>query len=320
MEHHKTGLIADIGATNARFALLYDGKEGAKDVEVLKCADFDNFADAAEDYLSRVAPNLHPKEAVAAVAGPVTGDWVEMTNHPWHFSIDETRDRLEMNRLDVINDFLAVARAIPHIKDGDMYQVGEGTRQPEAPIGVIGPGTGLGVAYLTWCDGRYTAHATEGGHVTLPVVNAREFDIVRHLFYKYRHVSAERCISGKGLVNLYNAINALDGRELPERRPSEITDAALKENCEACVEALDLFCAFLGRIAGNYALALGAHGGIFIAGGIPPKLGDYFARSRFRESYLAKGRFDAYLDPIPTFVITHDFPAFLGLEAVLEEG
>lgn len=308
------GLIADIGATNARFALA-DGA-GFHEEKNLKCGDFPGLVEAARYYLKQVSPSESPEAAAFAVAGPVKGDRFEMTNHPWSFSIGETQAALALKDMRLINDFKAIAMAIPHLTSKDWRQIGNGAPVPEAPIGVIGPGTGLGVASLVWCGQKYVPVPGEGGHVTMPARTQREFDIFRTLKYKYTHLSAERVCSGKGLVNIYNALRILDGHEnLPDRTPEEISELALSGSCKVCVETLDKMMGFLGTIAGNLALTLGAFGGIYIAGGIPMKLGEYVMKSRFREEFLSKGRFATYLDPIPTYVICNPYVAFIGLHA-----
>jgi glucokinase len=310
-----TGLIGDIGATNARFALA--GAEGIHDEAVLKCADYPGIAEAMEAYLASLK-GVKPRRASIAMAGPVTGDRFEMTNHLWSFSIEETRKRLNLESFTLMNDFKAIALGVPHLPAHSIRQAGFGQAVPQAPIGIIGPGTGLGVASLIWDGQAYRPVAGEGGHVTMSARTQREFDLFRTLRYKYRHVSAERVCSGKGLVNIYNAIRILDGRtDLPDRTPEEISSAAIEQSCDVCVEALEKMLAFLGVVAGDLALTLGATGGIYIAGGIVTQLSDYFFASRFREEFISKGRFADYLAPIPTFVIQHDFPAFLGLHADL---
>lgn len=313
------GLIADIGGTNARFALA--DAEGYRDELVLKIEDYQGPVEAVEAYLSRVNPSVRPDRAAFAVAGPVKGDRFEAVNLPWKFSCRDAAQTLKFSRLDLFNDFQAIAMAVPHLKPQDLRQIGEGAPQPQSPIGVIGPGTGLGVASLFWNGQRYQAVPGEGGHVTMSAVTQREFDIFRTLHYKYRHVSAERVCSGKGLVNIYNAIRILEGRgdELPERTAEEISTLAVEKKCEVCEECLDLMIGFLGHAAGNLALTLGAHGGIYIAGGIVKKLGEYFYTSRFRKEFLAKGRLREYLGSIPTFVIQHPYPAFVGLQATLAQ-
>jgi glucokinase len=319
MAANSTGLIADVGATNARFALA--GPEGIHDELILKCADYPDIASAVDAYLATLPQFARPARAAVAIAGPVVGDRFEMTNHAWSFSVNETRARLGFTQFTVMNDFKAIALAVPHLTSYNLRQVGEGQPAPNAPIGVIGPGTGLGVASLFWDGRHYQPAPGEGGHITMAARDQREFDIFRTLRYKYRHVSAERVCSGKGLHNIYEALRILDGRsELPDRTPEEISKAALDGSCSVCVEALDKMIGFLGSVAGDLALTLGALGGIYIAGGIVNQLGDWFYRSRFRKQFLSKGRFSDYLAPIPTYVIQHEFPAFIGLHGFLMQG
>jgi glucokinase len=310
------GLIADIGGTNARFALADD--KGFYEEKVLQCADYPGIVEAAKDYISMLK-GAKPKKAAFAIAGPITSDWFEMTNHLWSFSIEQTQKDLGLEDFALINDFKAIALGIPHIGNKDKIQIG-GDQKPQehGAIAVLGPGTGLGIASLFWDGKRYRANPGEGGHVTMPAKTQREFDIFRTMRYKYRHVSAERVCSGKGLVNIYNAIRILDGHEdVPERTAEEISVAAISKACPVSEEALDKMIAFLGSVAGNLALTLGANGGVYIAGGIPAKLGDYFFTSRFRSEFDAKGRFDTYLGKIPTYLITHPFIAFVGLQHYL---
>lgn len=311
------GLIADIGGTNARFALA--DQDGYSHEKTLKCDDYQGITDAVKAYLDLVNPPKTPKTAAFAVAGPVTGDRFEAVNLPWKFSIRETAAQLGFERFELLNDFKAIAMAVPHLNPEDIRQIGDGgTPLPRAPIGVIGPGTGLGVASLFWDGKRYIPVPGEGGHVTMSAKTQREFDIFRTLHYKYRHVSAERVCSGKGLVNIYNAIRILDGRDdLPDGTPEDISARALSETCEVCIESLELMMGFLGVLAGNLALTLGAHGGIYVGGGIVQKLGDAFFKSRFRKEFTAKGRLADYLNPIPTYAILHPYPAFVGLHADL---
>jgi glucokinase len=308
-------LIADIGGTNVRFALAR--RDDISDIKVFACNDYATPADAAQAYLSGVKGK--PETGAFAIASPLDGsDKVEMTNHIWAFSIDATRKALGLKSLRIVNDFAALAYAVPHLGLKDCVQVGEGRAQKNMPVGIIGPGTGLGVASVVFDeDGRPVTVAGEGGHVTMAASDAREFALFEYLKkQKYSHISAERVISGKGLVNIYDAIRGVDGLDLPEREPAAITAAALKNECAACSEALSLMCHFLGVVAGNLALTAGAFGGIYIAGGIVPQLGDYFARSRFRESFMSKGRYRDYLGRIPTSVITHPYPGLEGLRHV----
>ncbi len=307
------GLIADIGATNARFALA--DEKGIYEEKVLQCADYPTIVDATKTYLEGLK-GVKPTRGAFAIAGPISGDQFEMTNHLWNFSIRQTQKDLNLSFFTLLNDFKAIALGIPHLKGSDFKQIGGDQKpHPHAPIGIVGPGTGLGVASLTWDGARYRANPGEGGHVTMAAKTQREFDIFRTLRYKYHHISAERVCSGKGLVNIYNAIRILDGKDdVPERTAEDISKCALDKSCDVCVESLDKMLAFLGSVAGDLAMTLGAHGGIYIAGGIPVKLGQYFFDSRFRAEFEAKGRFKEYLKPIPTYLITHPFTAFVGLQ------
>jgi len=306
-------LIADIGGTNARFALVEGGEIHAE--TYLKVADFLGPVEAARHYLE--GRGKRPSRAAFAVAGPVTGaDAFELTNHPWKFSISRTRQALGLAWFSLINDFHAVALGVLDAAPGSIRQIGGGTAVQNGNIGVLGPGTGLGMASLVFDPHHgYVAVPGEGAHATVPVNSAREFAVVERLLReKYSHVSVERVCSGKGLVNLYGALRAIDGRELPELAPEDITAKALSGECEVCREALTLMMGFLGRVAGNLALTINATGGIYFAGGILPKLGaSYVESSRLRGSFTAKGRFTAYVDRIPTFLIEDPFLPLKGL-------
>ncbi len=311
------GLIADIGATNARFALA--DKNNITNIHVLQCEDHPTLTDAAKTYLNIVKPDYTTMVGSFAIAGAVNGDWFKVTNNDWEFSIEQTRKDLNLKSLHLMNDFEAIALSIPHIEDKYLKKIGGGAGDKSRPCAILGPGTGLGVASLVNVgDGRYIPLPAEGGHITMPAKTQREFDLFRTLRYKYSHVSAERVCSGKGLVNIYNAIRILDGHEdLPDRTPEEISNAALNQECKVCEEALDKVCRFLGSTAGNLAISIGAFGGVYIAGGIPAKLGDFFFNSSFYEEFLSKGRFRDYLSDIPVYLIDHPHTAFVGLQADL---
>lgn len=312
------GLIADIGATNARFALADD--KGFYEPKNLKCEDHPTIVDAIHAYLAQVGAK-NPKMAAFAMAGPVGNDMFEMTNNPWRFSVKETCATMGWDLFHLFNDFESVALGIPHLPQEGVEQIG-GDQQPKqkGTIGIIGPGTGLGVASLFWDGTAYRANAGEGGHVTMAAKTQREFDLFRTLRYKYSHVSAERVCSGKGLVNIYTAIRILDGHEkMPDRTPEEIAEAAINKSCPICEESLDKMMGFLGTVAGDLALSLGAMGGIYVAGGIPAKLGDYFLNSRFRKEFEAKGRFGDYLKKVPTYLVKDPHIAFRGLQNYIKK-
>jgi glucokinase len=308
-------LVADIGATNARFALTAAG--GAFEREcVLACKDYGSIQEAIADYLGKAGkPGL--KAAALAIAGPVTDDQVTLTNHPWSFSVSELRGHLALEQLHVVNDFAAVAIATPFLKPGERRQVGGGTPVLSAPIGVIGPGSGLGVSGLIPVAGDWRPLSGEGGHGTMAAADDRESAVLDRMRKRFDHVSAERVLSGPGLVNIYNALAEVDGGSAAVYTSAQITDLAIRDRDPRCREAVDMFCAMLGTMAANLALTLGARGGVYIAGGIVPKLERIFAGSAFRRRFEDKGRLRSYLERIPTYVVTHPFPAFLGLAKLL---
>lgn len=316
-------MIADIGGTNARFALL-DGME-RRDEVVLTCADYPDLVSAAEEYLKRVGANKNsrPSEAALAIAGPVTGDIVRMTNHVWQFSAAHTRQQLELRRLIVLNDFTALAMAVRHLKDGDLEQVGSGRAAPNMPIAVIGPGTGLGVSGLIPTgeppNQQWIPLQGEGGHVTLSVMTERERAVLKQLQQRFSHVSAERVLSGPGLVTLYDALCSVEGTVPEVLTPPDITKKAQDGSCRVCVETVSMFCALLGTMASNLVLTLGALGGVYIGGGIAPGLGRLFTTSLFRDRFEDKGRFADYVSRVPTYLIRAELPALLGLASAFTD-
>jgi glucokinase len=315
-------LLADVGGTNARFAWQCGRGADIDRVEVLACADFATLADALQRYLEIVG-RAAPVAGAIAIANPVTGDHVQMTNHHWSFSIAALQARFGFRRLRVLNDFTALALALPSLQPGERRALGGGAAVADAAIGLIGPGTGLGVSGLL-PDGRggWVPVQGEGGHVTLAAATPREQAVIERLSRQHGHVSAERAVSGQGLVDLHRALWALDrpGDTPPLLSAADITSAALAGSDGACAEALRMFCAFLGATAGNLALTLGARGGVYIGGGIVPRLGGWFAGTEFRARFEAKGRFRAYLAEIPVWVIdAQQPPALRGAAAALDQ-
>lgn len=304
-------LIADIGGTNARFALL-DGTVPLQE-RVLSCAEYPDLAAVAQAYLAGLDGRPRPGEAALALAGPITGDSIVLTNLGWRFSAADLRRQLGLERLLLMNDFTALALALPAIPAAELRRVGGGEAVAGAPIAVLGPGTGLGVSGLVPARGVWIPLQGEGGHVTLPAETARETAVIEALRARFVHVSAERVVSGPGLHNMYEALCHADGHDAPTLSPADITRLALARSDATCVEALDLFCGWLGVIAGNLALTLGATGGVCIGGGIVPRLGAAFDASPFRARFEAKGRYRDYLAAIPTSVILTELPAFIGL-------
>jgi len=306
----KRVLLGDVGGTNVRFAVLTDGALGA--IAHTAVADYASFGDALAAFLaSQSAPT---GSAVFGVAGVVEGQRCALTNSPWVVDAAELGDRFGLSDVRIVNDFEAVAWSLPRLVRQDLRQLGGGEPTDEAPMLVLGPGTGLGVAaYVP--RGTIVLHS-EGGHSTLPAASPREDAVMAALRRQFGHVSAERVLSGPGLENLYRAIASLDAVTAPARNAAEIAQAALAGNCPASHAALELFCALLGEVAGNFALSFCAEGGVFIAGGVVSHIADYLARSQFRARFEAKGRMSAYVAPIPTYLILHQDPAFLGLQTL----
>jgi glucokinase len=307
-------LLGDIGATNARFALLTDGLLGP--VKWIAVAHYPQFADAIDDFLQEHLPDRLVENALFAVAGPVRGGRCDFTNCSWSIDGRDMRDRFKLQTVRIVNDFEATALSLPHLMEGDMRSLGGGRAISGAPMVVLGPGSGLGVAGLVGDGARRIVIASEGGHATLATTSRREDVILDQLRQRFGHVSAERVLSGPGLENLYRAIAAVDEFDVPLRSASEITQVALQGACPASRAALDMFCAMLGGFAGNVALTYGARGGVYIAGGIAPRILGHLAVSEFRSRFVQKGRFQTYLEAIPSQVIVHPAATFLGLMAL----
>lgn len=311
-------LLADVGGTNARFAVVAPGDRTFA-VKSLRGDEYPSLFDAAEAFLAELPGCERPTAGAFAVASPVRGDRVAMTNRAWTFSISQLQRRLGFERLDVVNDFVAAALSVPHLEPDDLVQIGPtGPITDRKVLGVLGPGTGLGVAGLVRAAGAWVPLATEGGHATMPPFDDRESEILAVLRRELGHVSAERLLSGHGLTNIHFALGKMEGQASERLEPEAITAGALAGTDARMVEAVEVFCLMFGTVASNVALTLGARGGIYIAGGIVPRLGRLFETSAFRERFEDKGRFRDYLAAIPTFVITHDAPAFIGLRSLAE--
>lgn len=315
MTREGCALVADIGGTHARFALV--GDAGLIRPETYRCADFSGPAETARAYLAQHGDGATPVRGAFAVASVLGGDRVELTNSPWSFSVEETRRALGLDRLETINDFTAVALAVPHLAPTDLLTIGGGTARPGSPVAVLGPGTGLGVSALVPCGAAWTPLEAEGGHVTMAAATARESAILDWLRQRFDHVSAERLLSGQGLVNLYQALSALSGHQAVYSTPDVISGHGLDATCPICRETVETFFAMLGTVAGNLALTVGAQGGVYLAGGILPRMAEAFRLSGFRARFEAHGRFQPYLAAIPTRLIVNPLPAFVGLAALV---
>ncbi len=315
-------LLADIGGTNARFA-LETGPATVELIDVLPCASYPTVAHALRAYLASpkvAAAGLPPiRHAALAIANPITGDLVRMTNHHWEFSIEALRTECGFETLVVANDFTALARALPHLAPDQKVQIGGGSARAHSPLGLVGAGTGLGVSGLIPAGDNWSALLSEGGHVTFSPANATEVAILQYAWRQFTHVSAERLMSGDGIELIYRALAHHTGQADAGLDAPEIARRALDGSCPLCDQTIETFCGMLGTVAGNLAITLGAQGGIYIGGGIVPRLGARFASSAFRARFEQKGRFVNYLAQVPTFVITAAYPAFLGVSAILSE-
>ncbi|QVM95783.1 glucokinase [Pseudomonas sp. B21-032] len=314
----KRALVGDIGGTNARFALWEDNRMHA--VQVFATADYTSPEQAIGAYLAAQGLARGELGAVClAVAGPVDGDEFRFTNNHWRLSREAFCNTLQVERLLLINDFTAMALGMTRLQAGEYRSVCQGAPDPGRPALVIGPGTGLGVGtLLSLGDERWMALPGEGGHVDLPVGNAREAQIHQQIANEIGHVSAETVLSGGGLLRLYQAICALDGQPAPLQSPAAITDAALAGEPVA-LAVIEQFCRFLGRVAGNNVLTLGARGGVFIVGGIIPRFAELFLASGFAASFADKGCMSGYFKDVPVWLVTAEFSGLLGAGVALQQ-
>lgn len=305
-------LVADIGGTNARFALA-DEQGVLQRQETLRCDAYNGPAEAIQHYLSKHSVN-DIRAAAIAVATAVHEDRITFTNRAsWSFSRRELGQQLGVKDFHVINDFTALALAIPRLGSDSLVPVSpNGRGEPQAPRAVIGPGTGLGVSGVLRVAGHWHALDGEGGHTTLAPADTREMALLTILSRHFGHVSAERVLSGAGLVNLYQANCELAGVAAQDLTPADITERGLAKTCSICMHVLEDFCSMLGTTTGNLVLTLGARGGAYIGGGIVPRLQSMLGNSRFRERFEAHGRLSNYLAGIPCYIVTARYPALEG--------
>jgi glucokinase len=313
------GLVGDIGGTNARFALVeFDGQEPRLiEPTTYKGEDYGTAEDAIEDYLHKVGAR-RPDQAVVAVAGPIEHGSVHMTNLDWRISEDSLRRAGGFRTAKLINDFTAQALAAPRLAPKDLRQIGHLPTSGEGDLAILGPGTGFGVAGLVRRHGQELPLATEGGHVAFAPVDAVEIEVLRALTKRLDggRVSVERILSGPGMEDLHIDLAAAEGREVEALTAKQITERAV-EGCADSLATVNRFCAVLGSTAGDIALTLGARGGVFIAGGIAPRIIDILEKSPFRERFDSKGRRSGFTQAIPTHVILHPHTALIGAAVAL---
>jgi glucokinase len=309
-------LVGDIGGTNARFALIKDAALGP--MTWIKDAEFPTFLDAVQAFLGQQGrPRLDA--ALFAVAGPVEENRARLTNRQWVIDASELRDALELAWARVVNDFEATAWSLPHLGPNEVRAIGGGTPIEGAPLAVLGPGTGFGTSCYARNRSGGVVIASEGGHAALSPGSPAEDRVIGLLRERFGHVSVERALSGAGLENLFRALATIEGVELPERTAADISRRALDGSCAVSRAALAMFCAFLGSVAGDVALTFGARGGIFLAGGIAPRIPDFLAHSEFRARFEAKGPARPYVERIPTGIIVSEDATFVGLRALVQQ-
>lgn len=315
----KLALVADIGGTNARFALVQQGGSNLDRMKTLSAADYPNIGTAITTYLDWA--DARPQIACFAVACPAREDEISFTNSTWRFSRRETARHFGWSRFATVNDFEALALGVPHAPAKGLHMVRPGTPEPKAPRAVLGPGTGFGVSGLI-CDrqGGWVALAGEGGHVSFAPQDEVEIDLLRYLQARFDRVSCERVLSGDGLVNIYEFLSIKAGKPAERPSPAEISARGLEQDERIARDALRRFCAILGSAAGDLALILGSTGGVYIGGGIVPRLLPILLDSRFEERFANKGRLSSLLTDMPIYVILDNTLALLGAAATLNQG
>tara|TARA_R110002049_G_scaffold45754_1_gene133130 strand:+ start:6147 stop:7115 length:969 start_codon:yes stop_codon:yes gene_type:complete len=314
----RPALIGDIGGTNARLALVTPGEITPHDIVNLPCADYPGVIEAVQDYLQRVGAtgDKAPQEACLAFACPVHAERVKMTNNHWEFLKSEVQQALNLAVFKVINDFTAQALGVPHVAASELVEVQPGKSQAHATRLVIGPGTGLGVAGVFPGQRAWIPLPTEGGHVTFAPTDDTERAIVDVFKQRRMRISVERVLCGQGLLELYQAYCTFEGAEPRLASPADVTKAA-NEGDTLATAALLRFLKILGDVCGDATLTMGARGGVYLCGGILPRLLDWLPKSELRAAFVNKGRMGAYNADIPIWVVTAPWTGLLGAAEAL---
>ena len=308
--------VADVGGTNIRLARVTD--TGVDNIIKYQCRDFGSIDLAIGQYFKDL-PEFSFTQGCIAIACPVLGDQVVMTNHSWAFSQKALTHQLKLEKLFVINDFTAVAHSLPVLKGEQIIQVGEGTPKENGNIAVFGPGTGLGVEHLTMTTSGWQTLDGEGGHVDFAPVDETDVVIWRYLQSQHDRASAEEVMSGRGLLNVYKALAESANEPVAVNDPAQVTEKALSGECPVCVRALTQFCRIMGSFAGNLALNMATTGGVFIGGGIANRFTEFLQDSDFRARFEAKGQMKHYVKDIPTYLIAEPDHGLLGASAYLKQ-
>ena len=310
-------VIADVGGTNIRLAVLDITTTEISKVREYPCAQFITLEAAIAQYFTTLQDPVI--NVCIGIACPVENDLVTMTNLNWQFSKKEFKHKFSLKTLHVINDYTAISFAVPFVPDNQKIKIGGGEAVTDGVKAIFGPGTGLGVSHLIKQGEKWVSLDGEGGHTSFAPNTSQQADVLLLLQAQFGHVSAERLLSGQGLVNIYHALCRLAGKQPEFFEAADITKAALNNECELATQTLTLFCQAMGGFAGNLALSLDCKGGVYIAGGIVPRFVEFFKNSEFRTFFEAKGRFKDYLQTIPTYLITHENPGLLGASVYLRQ-
>ena len=315
-------LVADIGGTNARFGLVTDVDHENHQYEIkhqrtYPSGDFAGVEQAIAHYIEDVQVTSI-RNACLAVAGPVTGDRFSLTNLSWEVDIEAARQALGLDSLHFKNDFSAYAYAVPYLDPAVFKELAKGIVSPRAPVAVLGPGTGFGAAMLVPEKYRKRAISTEAGHMSLAANTGQQAAIKEHLTRTFERVTVERVFSGSGLQHLYRALASIEGSQYEDLTAAQISQSAIDETDELCQRTLQIFCSWLGAVAGDIALALGARGGVYLGGGILPKISDFLVASDFMKSFYSKDQMSHYLEHIPVNLVMEGNSALLGAAAWLE--
>lgn len=317
---HRRFFVADIGGTNARFAVAEGNEQDGyqvSQVERYRNEDFAQLHDAAEAYFSKIT-GPKPQRGCMAIAGPVSAAEINLTNSTWSLRPGALAERLGMEKLCAVNDFAAQARGAPLCPPDQRIAIRKGDARPRTPVVVLGPGTGLGLGLLVPVKGGLHVVSTEGGHAAYAPGNEQEARVWQHLLREFGYVSWELLLSGRGLVNIRRALAAEAREKWFPVEPEEITDGAVKNPESLCGRTVALFCSALGVYAGNAALMAGAQGGVYLGGGILPKIRDLFEKSDFRLRFAQRGPMSQYVENIPVWLLLADTTPLLGAAALAE--
>lgn len=312
-------LTGDIGGTNARFVLFHDGVYQPDSFRVIPVGEYSDLGDAIAEYLTQTDAPVIDQASFSFASTHEYQDLMELTNSDLKVSVSGLVKRFSLQRARVVNDFTAAAVGVLSLPDHCLSVINEGKVEVHGPKAVIGPGTGLGVSGLVYTGEYWLPLQSQGGHVTIGAQSDRELAICMVLERKYGHVSAERYLSGIGTLEVYRAICKVDGKEAVFDKASQISQAAIDATCEASIETMQMFCKWLGIVAGNLAVTLGSTGGIYIAGGIVPRLGDFFTQSEFMYWLTKKGRFQEFVEQMPVAVVQSGEPALYGTYTCLQK-